>query len=190
MTTLQIYQKSIIELLQQLLSSHGALKQILDSIAKLKEEAVKNLVIGKIFQVEDLLERNNYRYDTYKGYKYKAVCVHCYSNDIIIYDSLQDKRLITLEIHFLRDPEQILENKKQLTDKERTLLKQLQKFYDVDRCRCSKEQILSADRELCGLKHGYSLLFNLCWSFSLESITKDNFLEAGLKAVKSITQTL
>lgn len=191
----QFYQQAFLRSAEKLISAEAETSAMLEQLAQEKERAIEKKIVGKEFYYDSLEGVNAWDYEKYKGYKYKAVKVETtVMRDItgnIKYASSGETGLIGLKVYFMRNPVEVLESKKQLTNKETELLKELVWWWKNTKNGKSPigykiRDVLDIHRDLHVLKHKLYMVLYLSWDFDFMSITSDSFIERGLKAEKSL----
>lgn len=188
MNPIRIVQKGLEEATAKQIEVSAAISQYFHIIASEKEHYVRKQLLDKEFLCEDLLEPGkstyDWKYEDYEGHIYKTV-----ATDITV-DEWEarnpygggKRRPFSLEIAFLRNPDEILNSKMKLTDGEIKILKNLQKSYERKYGHADYGHLKQAQYDLRKLKHKINLLITIYWSFTFEEITEEDFLEHGLRA--------
>lgn len=192
----QFYQQAFLKSAEKLIGIEAETRAILEKIASEKEGAIAKKLIGKEFDYGTLEDENAWGCNNYKGFTYKAIKVKAkVSSDIIgnivQYSTLYKPDLINMTVYFMRNPIEVLESKKTMTNKEIALLKELVWWWKQSKNGNNPDgynhrDLYDIHRELCDLKHRFYMVVYLCWEFDFKRITADDFMERGLRGVKPL----
>lgn len=186
---------------EKLMGIEAETRQMLERLADEKRNQIAQDIIGKEYNYSDLFHTNEWEYKYYKGHVFKAVLVETIMVRDIIgnlgndYDkSTWDKpRLLELNVYFLRNPLEVLSSNKNLTEKEKSLLKELSWWWkrgengnNPNYKYCERRHIYKPYRELYDLKNKLYMIGKCTWNYNFKSLTSDDFLKAGLRAVVDI----
>ena len=197
MTQLEFYQEALTKSAEALLNANAQVQSYAALLAKMKKDAIAEKMIGEVYNIDALMQKNHYKYKDFAGKELKCVVVKSYvEEDSVLYikKDTHYNGLINIEIIFLADPDTILNSKQKVTDKEKELLKKLSNFYAIGKGNkrnqseydYGHQSLTSMADELYYLKHKYRMSFSLTWQYSFEKILSGNFLTSGLKAVQTL----
>lgn len=192
MNPIRIAQQGLEEAMQKSIEAAGAMVRFTQIIAKAKEAYVKEKLMGEEFLCDDLLEPGKdtyeWKYEDFKDHVFKVVAV---KTEVDSWEARKSYdggacKLFTLNIAFLRDPDEILNSKMKLTTCEIKLLKELNNYYGRNWGYRDYDDLVEIQRNLRELKHNFNLLITSYWSFPFDTITQDGFVEYGLRAQSKI----
>lgn len=185
MTEENIYQKALVNAIEQAANSQIAVREHLQRLAFMKSERVFNECIGKEFQSKNL-----------KG-TVKAIAVGYETKDDVFklakYNTTDDA--IRIKVVFAVDVQSLIESKrKQLTLAERKDLKEIQSMRkDADYCRkntwygcyssyrsCKVDMFQRIQSDFENRKNALKVLDIVIWSYSLSKVLADDFIRRGL----------
>lgn len=162
----------------------------------MKANALSKKILGKSFGIESLCSNEGWVYEKLEGKSLKCVMITPSFDKLFIHRNLSDGdncELLDIKVHFLVNPNPLLNDKKNLTDKERELLKILSQYYDCATRGMNPMDGIFNDNgiahvadELYYLKHRHYMHFSLTWSYTFEKIVSNYFLTTGLKAVDKL----
>ena len=198
MEILQFYQEAFMRSAEKLISIEAETRQMLERLANEKRNQIAQDIIGKEYNYSDLFRTNDWNYKHYKGHVFKAVLVETtVVRDIIgnlendYGESIWEKReILELKVYFMRNPLEVLSSNKNLTGKEKDLLRELSWWWK--QCKNGNNpnykyfehrHIYKPSRELDNLKNKLYMVGQFTWSYDFKSLTSDNFLNTGLRSV-------
>ena len=189
MKTIEIVQKSLLNATEQYLNARQTLIYYLRQAGHKKASALLGKLHDKFFWAKELIAEDDWHTKYFKDCLLKVVAVNYNVSDYRLDRILSEgdyNDAVGITVFFLRDPNEILSSGVNLTEKETQLLKKLQRLYDYkDRELLTSDDVRKyeiIDDELNDLKHRYHMILRLQWSYSLEDITADDYLERGIKA--------
>ena len=194
MTPIQLLQNGLTKSAEQYLDARTNLLFYFKELGKKKAAALLKALQDHVFKTEELMGEEDWSYKYFKGEILKVVAsdyrVENYRLDDKIINPGRYNYPLTITIFFMRDPDEILNSKTKITDKEASLLKKLLKLYNHEnRVYIDSDEIQkykSIDSELNDLKHKYHMITYLQWSYTMEDMTEEDFLTRGIRAIKSL----
>ena len=186
MNKIQFLQESLQHSTERLIGADAECRNLVIMLAKEKEKYVKEKINGNIFPASAILETTDISWPGKSDVRYKVIGVDgklLWSYKTPIQGSYDENNIIGLTITFMRDPQEILESKIKLTEKERFILKSLKTSYE-------RSYMYSEDKEkinaLGNLKHEIRLAVELSWTYNFDDIMDEIFIKKGLIAVTKI----
>ena len=182
---MDLYREGLVHAAERLIQAEAECRRFAEIMMREKQEKVVNKCLGKVFKCDDIFIKEQWRTENFKGRETKCIGVSfsVYHN---MYDTLTDQhyewqpKMANMTLHFLCDPDEYLNSKKKLTEKERSLLKEMRGCYECRNNNRLSDKAEKLSNELDGLKNSIYMYNDLTWSFSLDRLLADDFLSSSL----------
>ena len=187
MDRMDLYRNGLLHAAERLIQAEAECRHFADDMMKEKQAKVVKKCLGKIFKCDDIFGEGQWHADKFKGREIRCVGVDYRLHDNMYYTLVDQHyewqpKMASITLHFLCDPDEYLNSRKKLTDKEKVILRDLKGCYD---CRGNSRLYPKAERlgnDLLELKNFIHMYNNLKWSFSLDNLLADDFLTGFLWA--------
>lgn len=189
MTQIELTQRALSNSIEALLNAEAQVQAHLEWIAEAKRLAIIKKVEGKQFRAGDIIVDKGWRTNTIdKNAIMKVISVTSSVQDYNLVSAIRDHtygNLIYLSIYFLQNPQEILDSKMKLTEAERKILKEMLPLYKNFK-KTNGEKAEYLNRGLMDLKHKLNISYQACWSFHLDAILVEDFIERGVRCNNTI----
>lgn len=191
MTQLGFFQKALANSVEILLNTEAHVISHLRWLAESKRRAIAAVAIGKDFNSDDLCDYDMWEHSYLKSNTMmRVVGVVCDINSYYLVDALKSTQrgifnsAMTLKVNFMRNPDEILQSKAELTADEKRYLKKMKHFYKNSEYNDYHEffEMQNTNRDLRNLKHHYNILLTQEWQYNFDDVLDDDFLSNGIRS--------
>lgn len=189
MTQLGFFQKALANSVEILLNTEAHVISHLRWLAESKRMAIAAAAIGKDFNSDDICDYDKLAHSYLKrNTMMRVVGVMCDINCYELNGWFKSRErgmfhAMTLKVNFMRNPDEILQSKAELTADEKRYLKKMKHFYENSEYNDYYfYEMQSTNINLCNLKHHYNILLTQEWQYNFDDVLDDDFLSNGIRS--------
>lgn len=185
MKQIELFQNALASSVETLINAEAQVRSHLKWLVEQKRIAIQRRSLGKVFNSDDICVQ---RQQIGHNVRMKVVAIGSeIKRDLYVdrfkccgkYDYLSE--LFYINIFFMRNPAPLLDSKSRLTDREKSILKSMLKYYEFDYQEPDTEELRQLSNELRMLKHGYDMVVRHQWGYNFNDILNEDILKEGLQ---------
>lgn len=188
MKQIELFQNALANSVETLINAEAQVRSHLKWLVEQKRIAIQRRSLGKVFNSDDICVQRQLPKIGH-NVKMKVVAIGSeIKRDLYAdrfkccgkYDYFYE--LFDINIFFMRNPAPILDSKSRLTDREKSILKSMLKYYELSYPEPDTEMLRQLSEELRMLKHGYNMVVRYQWGYNFNDILNEDILKEGLQA--------
>lgn len=187
MKEIELIQGALARSAERLFNAEAECRANIDWILCKKAEYIVSKLREKTFTVKSLISKDHWAAKYYIQDAIMKPVILSYRTEK--YNFLRELKNVDgynypayLEIDFMIDPQYILKLPIKLTDKERSILSKLKRYYSVFKVsQKDGERLLKLSSDLEDLKNHIHVSYSGVWKFTLSDMLGDDFITRGLK---------